>query len=75
MIDIVMKLVGEIDPISETATDEIRFKNLKVATKLVIDLISKIDDVGYYNKDSHEFSRIRASKHVAEFYDKIGIIE
>lgn len=75
MIDIVMKLVGEINPISESRTDKIRFENLKVATKLVIDLISKIDDVGYYNKDAWEFSRKRAAEHVAEFYNKIGIIE
>ena len=75
MIDIVMKLVGEIDPISESRTDEMRFENLKVATKLVSDLISKIDDVGYYNKDAWEFSRKRSAEHVAEFYNKIGIVE
>lgn len=73
--DIVKKLVGPINPIGETNTDNERFHNLKVMTELVDDLLTEIDDVAYYNKDRQEYSIKRAANYASKFYDKIGIKE
>lgn len=74
--DIVMKLVGNINPIGETNTDNDRFENLKNLCELVDDLLGKIDDVSYKNKDSREFSVKRASDYANKFLtDNLGIKE
>lgn len=72
--DIVKKLVGPINPVGETNTDDERFKNLKVMTELVDELLTDIDTVAYQNKDSHEYSRKRAAEFASAFYAKIGIV-
>lgn len=74
--DIVMKLVGNINPIGETNTDNDRFENLKNLCELVDDLVGKINDVSYKNKDSREFSVKRASDYANKFLtDNLGIKE
>jgi len=71
--EVTKKLLGPIDPIGETRTDDERYENLK-ATILVVDkLLSDIDDVAYQNKDCHEHSRKRAADEAAEFFNKLGI--
>lgn len=72
--DIVMKLIGNINPIGETNTDNDRFENLKCLCALVDDLVGQIDNVSYKNKDSHEFSVKRASDYADKFLtDNLGI--
>ena len=44
--DVVRKLVGPIDPIGETRTDEKRYENLLQLIKLTNELIAEIDRVG-----------------------------
>lgn len=73
--DVVKKLVGPINPVGETNTDDERFKNLKVMTELVDELLTDIDTVAYKNKDSYEFSRKRAAEFAINFYAKIGITD
>lgn len=68
--EIVKKLVGRIDPIGESNTDEKRFENLKQMTALVNKLIQDIDSVGYDNKDSKEFSLVEAEKLAQVLFDK-----
>lgn len=74
IIKIVEKLVGEINPVGETNEDEVRFENLKVMCDLANNLISKIDDVAYKNKDSYEFSIKRSAEYAEKFLtEQIGI--
>lgn len=42
ILEVVKKLVGEIDPVGSTHVDDIRFKNLETMCELVEDLISDI---------------------------------
>ena len=63
--DVVCKLVGAIDPIGETYTDNQRFENLKVMTGLVDRLIFNLAEVAN-NKKRVEYSMKKAG----EFADK-----
>lgn len=72
--EIVLKLVGNVHPIGETRTDNANFENLKMLCELVDKLVGVIDSVNYANKDSHEFSRKRASEYARDFLtDTLGI--
>lgn len=74
--EIVKKLVGKIEPIGETNTDNDRFENLKVMCNLINELVRHVDDVGYRNKDAYEFSRKRVHEYVENFMSKtLGISE
>jgi len=72
--DVVKKLVGEIEPVGETYTDNARFENLKVMTELVDSLVKDIDYVGM-EKDRHEYSRKRAGEFANKFLTQLGIVE
>jgi len=74
--EIVKKLVGKINPVGETTTDNERFENLRVLCGLVENLIIDIDNVNYQNKQSHEYSVKRAAEYADNFLTKtIGIKE
>lgn len=74
--EIVEKLVGPIQPIGETNTDNARFENLKVLCDLVEGLIVEIDDVTVQHADSYEASRKRAGEFAADFMTRrLGITE
>ena len=74
--EIVKKLVGRINPVGETTTDNERFDNLRVLRGLVENLIIDIDNVNYQNKQSHEYSVKRAAEYADNFLTKtIGIKE
>ena len=73
--DVVMKLIGEVDPIGSTHVDNERFDNLQELIMLTDRLLTKIDDIAYKNKDAVEFSRKKASQYCSDFYTKIGIKE
>ena len=68
--EIVKKLVGKIDPVGETNTDNDRFENLKVMTDLVDDLLTDINWVAQQN-NRHEYSINRAGQFAASFLDEI----
>lgn len=72
--EIVSKLIGPINPIGETNTDNERFENLKAMCELVNELITGIDAVAYNHKNAPEYSRKRAAHYASEFLTKtIGI--
>jgi hypothetical protein len=72
--EIVMKLVGPINPIGETNADGRRFENLVTMCALVNDLVKEIDEVAYTNKDRSEFSMKRAGEYANKFLSKtLGI--
>lgn len=71
--DIVKKLVGNIEPVGCTQTDNVRFENLENMTTLVELLLTDIDDVAYYFKDRHEDSLLKASKFASKFLNQIEL--
>ena len=73
--EIVKKLVGEINPIGESNTDDTRFENLKIMTELVDKLLTDIDRVAYRYKNNHQFSMKRAADFARKFQDNMGIEE
>lgn len=72
--EIVRKLVGDIEPIGETNSDNFRFENLKVMTKLVNKLIADISYVAE-NKNRQEYSVQRAGEFADTFLNNWGIKE
>ena len=72
--EVVMKLVGKITPIGKSEVDEERLENLKMLCDLVDKLVTKIDEVGYDNKDRYEASMRRAGEFAYNFITKtLGI--
>jgi|WetSurMetagenome_2_1015567.scaffolds.fasta_scaffold128985_3 hypothetical protein len=66
--DVVMKLVGNIEPIGETNTDNYRFENLKQLCSLIEELVFEVEKIAR-NKDRPEFSIKRAGEY-ALIYSK-----
>ena len=67
--DIVLKLVGNINPAGDASIDDERFENLKKLTNLIDDLISDVQYVSR-NRDSYESSVKRSGVYADEFYRK-----
>lgn len=74
LIDVVRKLIGPVDPVGETHTDNERFENLKQLTELVDYLVGDIDKV-IVNKNRPEYSMKRAGEFAEHFLTKLGIEE
>lgn len=68
--EITKKLVGPINPIGESRTDEIRFENLKEVCGLVEALLSDIDKV-IPNKRRQEGSMMKAGEYADRFFTLI----
>ena len=71
--DIVKKLIGEINPVGETNTDEIRFKNLQNMALLVEHLLHDINKVSYDNIKREELSIKKAALFAQKFLTSQGI--
>ena len=63
---IIEKLVGNINPVGETNTDEVRFENLITMCGVVQELIGKIEDVAK-EKDRYEYSIKKAGNYAHDF--------
>lgn len=75
IIQVIEKLIGGVEPVGSTETDNIRFENLKKLTEITDHFLTVIDDIAYRNCNSYQYSVQRAGKHCSEFLDKIGIKE
>ena len=64
---IVEKLIGPIDPVGVTETDNERFENLKAQCQLVDELIMRIQYVANTNINRPECSMKRAGEYAAKF--------
>lgn len=74
--DIVMKLVGKVNPVGETITDESRLEALKDLCNLVDDLVAEINSVVICNRYSYESSRKIAADYAYKFLiENLGIKE
>ncbi len=63
---VVLKLIGRINPVGETNEDNERFENLKEMTNLVEQLLSDIRRVSSY-KDSGQYSVQRSGEYADNF--------
>ena len=66
LYDVVKKLLGPIETVGETNTDEKRFANLEATVLLVDKLLCDINSVAQ-DKDCQEFSRSRSGKRADQF--------
>lgn len=60
--DVVKKMIGNINPVGETNTDNERFENLKAMCLLIDNLILDVIAV-IHNKSSYEYSVKRAGEY------------
>lgn len=68
--EVVMKLVGPIDPIGDESADEKRFENLEALTYLTDMLLGDIRFVARHKGD-HRHSMHKAGKHSANFLNEV----
>lgn len=68
--EIIKKILGEINPVGETNTDNERFENLKNTIFIAKNLIYDIEKVAQ-EKDYSEYSRSRAGKLAYEFRNNL----
>jgi len=73
--EVVKKLIGNIEPIGETHTDNDRYENLKKLTGLTEQLLTDICSIEHDYKNNHQYSMKRASEHCAGFLDANGVHE
>lgn len=69
--DVTRRLIGPIDPVGETNTDDKRFENLKAMIAVANTLIGDIEYVAILENHS-EHSVSRAGKHAKEFLDMLA---
>ncbi len=67
LIDIVNKLIGNIEPIGDTTIDCERFENLKLYCELINEMVRRIDDVVCSNMDSSLASVKRSNDYISDF--------
>lgn len=65
IVDVVTKLIGKIDPVGETHTDNARYDNIKVMTALIDSLMYEIHEIARYER--HEYSINRAKRYCEGF--------
>ena len=71
-IDVVKKLIGNINPVGETNTDNERFENLKEMCDLIEKLTEEVADMADRNRHSHEFSVKRSVNFAYEFMKNLS---
>lgn len=72
LIDIIRTLVGPVDPVGETNTDNARLENLKALIELVDTLVGDIDKVAS-NKTKPEYSMKRAGDFADQFIGDLQV--
>lgn len=73
-LEIVNKLIGPIEPVGQTETDQKRYENLKAQCELVESLIMNIQYVANSNKNRSEHSMKLAGQYADRFLtNTIGI--
>lgn len=68
--DVTKKLLGPIETVGESNTDEKRYQNLEATILLVDKLLCDINSVAQ-DKDCQEFSRARSGKRAASFLNDV----
>ena len=52
IIEVITKLIGEINPVADAAIDYERLENLKLFTDVFIKMYVMIEDIAYRNEDT-----------------------
>ena len=75
VFEVVKKLIGNISPIGETNTDNMRYDNLKNMIRLSDDIYTLLNDVLYECGNDNRYSIKRTAEKIKEYFDIIGIKE
>lgn len=73
--EVVMKLVGPIEPYGDSAIDSKRLENLRNLIELTDKLLTEINDVYIYDKDSKFHSKKVMSDEAKKFLKNIEFEE
>lgn len=68
--EVVKKLIGPIQPVGESHTDNIRYENLQELTGLIDDLLGDISRVRH-NKSRVEYSMKRAGEYCNQYLEEL----
>lgn len=71
--ELVTQLIGPIEPVGESHTDEKRHQNLERMINLADSLVTDIDRVAHEFKNNHQASMKHSSVLASNFLDEIGI--
>ena len=69
LIDVVNKLVGNIEPIADASVDEERFENLKTYCSLINEMLMKIDNIACATEGSKLYSLKRVDDYLTNFFN------
>ena len=76
LIDIVNKLIGNIEPIGNATIDCERFENLKAYCELINEMVRRVDDVACENENNTLASVKKANDYIGDFFtNTLGIAE
>ena len=70
--DVVKKLIGAIEPVGETNTDNKRFENLTELCDLMYQMHLDIQDVAYRYRSSQEYSVKKSCDFANKFLNELG---
>lgn len=71
--ELATQLIGPIEPVGESHTDEKRHQNLQRMINLTDSLVTDIDRVAHGFKNNHQASMKHSSVMASEFFDRMGI--
>lgn len=69
LIDVVNKLVGNIEPIADASVDEERFENLKTYCSLINEMLMKVDNIACATEGSKLYSLKRVDDYLTNFFN------
>lgn len=75
VMDVVMRLIGPVDPVGQTHEDDRRLANLESLLSLTDSLVTLVKEVRDDNAHSHEYSVKRASKYCANWLVGAGFAD
>ena len=75
VFDVVMKLVGQVNPIGDSTVDEKRLENMKNLVEVFEQIHTVIDEVAYKNKDAIEHSRRLIGEVANDALERMGVEE
>ncbi len=73
--EVTMTLIGQVEPVGETHTDNKTYENLRQLTNLAEQLLTDICRIEHQYKNNHQHSMKRASTHCSDFLDANNIRE
>lgn len=66
-LEIILKLIGQVQPVGETNEDKARFENLKLMCEVADGLLAEISQVSFNGSGHQEASIVRATKYANDY--------